>query len=81
MTLKQWDWVYAWNYKYPDKKTYTRFLHRLDNIKPSNICVSADTVDTYPQKVNLRRYDMVAPAKEQRNEAIIDWKRYQLIPV
>ncbi len=63
--MNQWDWVYAWNYKQPDKKVRTRFLHRLDGIKLSNICTSPDTTATYPKKVNLRRYDMVVP-EDQR---------------
>lgn len=64
--MNQWDFVYAWNYKQPDKKVRTRFLHRLDGIKPSNICVSPDTLDTYPKKINLRRYDMAVPVDSNK---------------
>lgn len=62
--FKQGDWVYAWNFKTPDKKVKTRFLHTMDGINRSNICVNPLTIDWYPKQINTIRYDMIASAKD-----------------
>jgi len=59
--IKQWDFVYAWNYDNPKQKVRTRFLHTLDNTTPANICVAPHTLDKYPKDYHLRRYDKVVP--------------------
>lgn len=81
MTLKQWDFVLAWNYKQPKHKVYTRFLHRLEGITPPNVCVSPQTLETYPKKIHLARFDMVVPAEAAWATATINWKKYYLIPI